>query len=258
MARERAGAGARRVHQNPVELAAERQRVRRVELDEMAHWQPQPLELAAMARRRCACRSAATTVPVFPGGADQRRSLSSGRGAEIEHAVALANAEQQRNRLRRLILNRNFPRAKRWRARPGFRRSRQTRISAARPVRRAGRIFRASRMISSRWSMACSAQLSRGVRLFASSSAIVCASPKRASHRSTIHVGCECKIASRSAGESIRAADISPAGILLPGAILRSTALTSEAADDFRACFTSSTDSFTAARAGILSRKRSW
>ena len=37
-------------------------------------------------------------------------------------------------------------------------------------------------------------KLKRGARLFASNKLIVRASPNRASHRSTIQVGCECKM----------------------------------------------------------------
>ena len=116
MARERAGAGARCVHENAAELAAEGQRARRIDLGQLHIGQPQPRELGSHGVQAVEVAIGGDDSSGFPGRADQRRSLSAGRGAEIEHAIAFANGEQQRNRLRRLVLNGDLPGAKHGRA----------------------------------------------------------------------------------------------------------------------------------------------
>ncbi len=72
---------------------------------------PRRSSCAAIARSRCPWRSAATINPRPPAARASDLRFSARRSAQIKYAISGTNPQQQRNRLRRFVLNRDPSRA---------------------------------------------------------------------------------------------------------------------------------------------------
>jgi hypothetical protein len=108
MAGERAGAGARCVEENAVEWRAEGKRLGRIELHEIHAGEAETLELRLHRAETVGVAVCGDDESVAAGGAGERGSFSSRRGAEIEDAVARVNVEQEGDGLGGFVLDGNF------------------------------------------------------------------------------------------------------------------------------------------------------
>lgn len=104
MARQRAGAGTGRIEKNAIEDGSEGQRAGGVEFHRVGAGKAEARELRLHSAEAMRVTVSGDDETAGLGGANERGRFSSWRGAEIENAVAGANAEKHGNRLRSFVL----------------------------------------------------------------------------------------------------------------------------------------------------------